>query len=292
MLTAVRLFTDSFALFPLISLLKKRNIMRNFLWEIRNVDFDFIRVGIIKRSKRGIKTCILSIILLMLSFGFMMRGEGLHGQVFIEISVFCGNISTMGAMTVVQESLREITDRMFTVNIVTKNAAIRLPLTYKDLRKLDALANISSKLRRAATTLKGVLSAHMFFGSATLFLRFLVMAYLTTRLIGYGIDPKMLLHLAREYFMVVYIIATMVFPCCQATKASHQIYEKLYEMCIDDETETLVQNERLKLHLYTRGQVEFSAYGVFKLDLPLLHGIAAAVASYVVILLQLQQQKP
>ncbi|CAH1394713.1 unnamed protein product [Nezara viridula] len=58
---------------------------------------------------------------------------------------------------------------------------------------------------------------------------------------------------------------------------------------IEDKTNEILNNPKLKLHIAMNREVVFTAYGFFNLDYSLVHSIIASSTTYLVILLQFSQ---
>ncbi|CAH1397640.1 unnamed protein product [Nezara viridula] len=58
-----------------------------------------------------------------------------------------------------------------------------------------------------------------------------------------------------------------------------------------DETDLLLNDKTLQLQIASKREVTLTAAGFFKLDLKLLVGMAGAVTTYCVILIQISQEK-
>ncbi|XP_066905979.1 uncharacterized protein [Halyomorpha halys] len=58
---------------------------------------------------------------------------------------------------------------------------------------------------------------------------------------------------------------------------------------IDDKTNEISENKKLRLHISMKREVVFSACGFFNLDYTLIHSMVAAATTYLVILIQFGQ---
>ncbi|KAE8573428.1 Gustatory receptor 81i [Halyomorpha halys] len=63
----------------------------------------------------------------------------------------------------------------------------------------------------------------------------------------------------------------------------------LYQLMIDDKTNEISENKKLRLHISMKREVVFSACGFFNLDYTLIHSMVAAATTYLVILIQFGQ---
>ncbi|KAE8573589.1 Gustatory receptor 139c [Halyomorpha halys] len=64
----------------------------------------------------------------------------------------------------------------------------------------------------------------------------------------------------------------------------------LYQIMIEDKTNEILNNPKLKLHIAMNREVVFTAYGFFNLDYSLVHSIIASSTTYLVILLQFSEE--
>ncbi|CAH1394629.1 unnamed protein product [Nezara viridula] len=58
---------------------------------------------------------------------------------------------------------------------------------------------------------------------------------------------------------------------------------------IEDKTNLVLHNEKLRLHFTMKREIFFTACGLFKLDCTLVHSMIAAATTYLVILIQFGQ---
>nr|XP_014287606.1 putative gustatory receptor 28a isoform X2 [Halyomorpha halys] len=64
----------------------------------------------------------------------------------------------------------------------------------------------------------------------------------------------------------------------------------LYQLMIDDKTNDISNNKKLRLHISMKREVVFTACGFFPLDYTLVHSMIAAATTYLVILIQFGDQ--
>ncbi|KAE8573430.1 Gustatory receptor 81k [Halyomorpha halys] len=80
---------------------------------------------------------------------------------------------------------------------------------------------------------------------------------------------------------------------CSATATTSKRAKKfntlLYQLMIDDKTNEISENKKLRLHISMKREVVFSACGFFNLDYTLIHSMVAAATTYLVILIQFGQ---
>ncbi|KAE8573522.1 Gustatory receptor 43f [Halyomorpha halys] len=74
-----------------------------------------------------------------------------------------------------------------------------------------------------------------------------------------------------------------------ASKKSKEFNTLLYQLMIDDTTNEILHNDKLRLHISMKREVVFTACGFFNLDYTLVHSMIASATTYLVILIQFGQ---
>ncbi|CAH1394830.1 unnamed protein product [Nezara viridula] len=67
---------------------------------------------------------------------------------------------------------------------------------------------------------------------------------------------------------------------------SKEFNKQLYQLMIEDSTNELIHNEKLKLYISMKSEVIFTACGLFNLDYTLLFSMISSATTYLVILIQ------
>ncbi|KAE8573421.1 Gustatory receptor 81a [Halyomorpha halys] len=100
---------------------------------------------------------------------------------------------------------------------------------------------------------------------------------------------------SQYLFHFVFILAynNMVWrivDSCERCKIEAKKFNTLlYQLMIDDKTNEISENKKLRLHISMKREVVFSACGFFNLDYTLIHSMVAAATTYLVILIQFGQ---
>ncbi|KAE8573944.1 Gustatory receptor 25b [Halyomorpha halys] len=115
-----------------------------------------------------------------------------------------------------------------------------------------------------------------------------------------------ILSLARQGAGVAYyalldklIWVTVCFNLClqivltsrKCSKEAKEFNTQLYQLMIDDTTNDISNNKKLRLHIAMKREVVFTACGFFTLDYTLVHSMIAAATTYLVILIQFGQHQ-
>ncbi|KAL1128840.1 hypothetical protein AAG570_013374 [Ranatra chinensis] len=87
----------------------------------------------------------------------------------------------------------------------------------------------------------------------------------------------------------VYELFYIVALCASTVKQSKEFNTALFELMMEDQTNELARNEKLQLHVTIRREAYFSACRLFPVDYSLIHSMAAAATTYLVILVQFDQ---
>nr|XP_014279286.2 gustatory and pheromone receptor 32a-like [Halyomorpha halys] len=82
-----------------------------------------------------------------------------------------------------------------------------------------------------------------------------------------------------------------VYSCHRTTKQAKEFNTQLYQLMIDDTTNDISNNKKLRLHIAMKREVVFTACGFFTLDYTLVHSMIAAATTYLVILIQFGQHQ-
>nr|WVD93558.1 gustatory receptor 4 [Graphosoma rubrolineatum] len=83
-----------------------------------------------------------------------------------------------------------------------------------------------------------------------------------------------------------------VYSCHRTIKQAKEFNTQLYQLMIDDTTNDISNNKKLRLHIAMKREVVFTACGFFTLDYTLVHSMIAAATTYLVILIQFGQRQP
>ncbi|KAE8573425.1 Gustatory receptor 81f [Halyomorpha halys] len=85
-------------------------------------------------------------------------------------------------------------------------------------------------------------------------------------------------------------ITWRIVDVCELCKTEAKKFNTLlYQLMIDDKTNEISENKKLRLHISMKREVVFSACGFFNLDYTLIHSMVAAATTYLVILIQFGQ---
>ncbi|KAE8573907.1 Gustatory receptor 19 [Halyomorpha halys] len=87
-----------------------------------------------------------------------------------------------------------------------------------------------------------------------------------------------------------YEVWTMVTSCAGMQEQAAEFNTLLYQLMIDDKTNDISNNKKLRLHISMKREVVFTACGFFPLDYTLVHSMIAAATTYLVILIQFGDQ--
>ncbi|KAE8573523.1 Gustatory receptor 43g [Halyomorpha halys] len=95
-----------------------------------------------------------------------------------------------------------------------------------------------------------------------------------------------------DMFMIFYNFYNC-WKICHASvmtsKKSKEFNTLLYQLMIDDTTNEILHNDKLRLHISMKREVVFTACGFFNLDYTLVHSMIASATTYLVILIQFGQ---
>nr|XP_014270979.1 putative gustatory receptor 28a [Halyomorpha halys] len=93
-----------------------------------------------------------------------------------------------------------------------------------------------------------------------------------------------------EKFLWISVMLIITSRICHQFSAITTEAEKfnvlLYQLMIDDKTNNILNNSKLKLHIEMNRKVVFTARGFLKLDYSLLHSVIASSMTYLVIVFQ------
>ncbi|KAE8573590.1 Gustatory receptor 138 [Halyomorpha halys] len=92
--------------------------------------------------------------------------------------------------------------------------------------------------------------------------------------------------------IMIMVISRICHQFSSITTESEEFDMLLYRIMIDDKTNAFLNNSKLQLHIAMNRQVVFTAHGFIRLDYSLLHSMIASSLTYLVIVLQFNQQTP
>ncbi|KAE8573422.1 Gustatory receptor 81b [Halyomorpha halys] len=85
------------------------------------------------------------------------------------------------------------------------------------------------------------------------------------------------------------VLWRIISACEKCRSEAKKFNTLLYQLMIDDKTNEISENKKLRLHISMKREVVFSACGFFNLDYTLIHSMVAAATTYLVILIQFGQ---
>ncbi|KAE8573429.1 Gustatory receptor 81j [Halyomorpha halys] len=91
------------------------------------------------------------------------------------------------------------------------------------------------------------------------------------------------------FYVYCYISWSIVDSSDKCRSEAKKFNTLLYQLMIDDKTNEISENKKLRLHISMKREVVFSACGFFNLDYTLIHSMVAAATTYLVILIQFGQ---
>ncbi|KAE8573517.1 Gustatory receptor 43a [Halyomorpha halys] len=170
----------------------------------------------------------------------------------------------------------------------TINRAVYRKLSTKMMVQLIISKN---HITTVADNINSIYSIQLLYLISARYLLFVLHSYF---LIDHASKSFMTFHrlIIGDFCMLLYHL----FNCWKISHSSEIAFKKskefntlLYQLMIDDTTNEILHNDKLRLHISMKREVVFTACGFFNLDYTLVHSMIASATTYLVILIQFGQ---
>nr|QQP19799.1 gustatory receptor 9 [Tropidothorax elegans]UQW94885.1 gustatory receptor 7 [Tropidothorax elegans] len=159
-------------------------------------------------------------------------------------------------------------------------------------KKMEILISAHFKISESAIILSKIQSPQLMLIILLTFFAFISETYelyaLVTIESGFTKELIVLSALTKSCWIIAtaYLTWNILQSCVQLTDKAKEFNTLLYQLMIEDKTNDILNNKKLRLHITMKREVVFSACGFFNLDYSLVHSMAAAATTYLVILIQ------
>ncbi|KAE8573344.1 Gustatory receptor 47 [Halyomorpha halys] len=205
------------------------------------------------------------------------------GHTFLITLIFLAIIIGFGQFTVLAKFAGDLFD---SASRILKR--MRSPLA---LNKLDTVKQVVLKTNRVITTCDNIKDIYTIQSLFTIFLCFSSIIFNV-----YYFYSSVILNKedrigdGSENIAVILILFYIIWRGCHSSAQAYykckEFNSALYQLMIEDNTNEILHNEMLRLHISMKREVVFTACGFFNLDYTLLHSIFASTTTYLIILIQ------
>ncbi|KAE8573518.1 Gustatory receptor 43b [Halyomorpha halys] len=160
-----------------------------------------------------------------------------------------------------------------------------------DIKMFERLIEIASQIASVARNINHIYSFQLLFLISSRFLFLIIHMYAIINLVARSFS-KNYRFIIGDVFMLSYHFYNswkLSHASQTASKKSKEFNTLLYQLMIDDTTNEILHNDKLRLHISMKREVVFTACGFFNLDYTLVHSMIASATTYLVILIQFGQ---
>ncbi|KAE8573526.1 Gustatory receptor 43k [Halyomorpha halys] len=184
-----------------------------------------------------------------------------------------------------------IVSRLFEAEINVLKMAKRTVYRNVDIKMLEKLIETANQIISTARSINSIYSFQFLF---MFFQRFLtVIMHMFSVIInitkGFSENYHFIIGDIFMMFHHLYNSWKVIHASEMASKKSKEFNTLLYQLMIDDTTNEILHNDKLRLHISMKREVVFTACGFFNLDYTLVHSMIASATTYLVILIQFGQ---
>ncbi|CAH1398132.1 unnamed protein product [Nezara viridula] len=163
----------------------------------------------------------------------------------------------------------------------------------KTIEKLVLIHNILSMCSRLINKIHGIRVVIIILTSFVFSLSGAYRSYeiLSMAKQGAGVSYYALLDKLIWVIVCFHLCLQIIVTSRSCSREAKEFNTQLYQLMIDDTTNDISNNKKLRLHIAMKREVVFTACGFFTLDYTLVHSMIAAATTYLVILIQFGQHQ-
>ncbi|KAE8573520.1 Gustatory receptor 43d [Halyomorpha halys] len=206
--------------------------------------------------------------------------------------LFCAMLLTGSCLYISQFCfLLDIVSELFIAEINILRKSKHTVYCMLDIKMMERLIETSVQIVFVARSINSIYSCQLLFLISSRFLFLVIHLYSSIRYVaeGFSLNYRFII---GDIFMLSYHFynSWKISHASQtASKKSKEFNTLLYQLMIDDTTNEILHNDKLRLHISMKREVVFTACGFFNLDYTLVHSMIASATTYLVILIQFGQ---
>ncbi|KAE8573524.1 Gustatory receptor 43i [Halyomorpha halys] len=161
----------------------------------------------------------------------------------------------------------------------------------RSIEMMEKLIETTNQILSAASNIDSLYSFQNLYLISTRYLYCLVSLFFIIGNISNSLTTYLRV-ITGDFIMMLYhfYINWKILRASEITsKKSKEFNTLLYQLMIDDTTNEILHNDKLRLHISMKREVVFTACGFFNLDYTLVHSMIASATTYLVILIQFGQ---
>ncbi|KAE8573113.1 Gustatory receptor 51 [Halyomorpha halys] len=166
--------------------------------------------------------------------------------------------------------------------------SIKHPVTFKKVLTVEKRIDALSQLVTLSGKINDIYSKQLLIAVGIGFVGIINHLYYIYQNTSSNIEWKHL-RIPGDCLMLLYrfyILWRLSHSAAVANYKSKKFNILLYQLMMEDTTDELLRNDKLKLHISMKREVVFTACGFFRLDYTLLYSIITSATTYLVILIQ------
>ncbi|KAE8573521.1 Gustatory receptor 43e [Halyomorpha halys] len=160
-----------------------------------------------------------------------------------------------------------------------------------DFKMMEQLIQIASQIALVARNINNIYSFQLLFLISSRFLFLIIHMYDIISYVTYNYSLYYRIIIGELLMLSYHFYNSWKISHASETvsKKSKEFNTLLYQLMIDDTTNEILHNDKLRLHISMKREVVFTACGFFNLDYTLVHSMIASATTYLVILIQFGQ---
>ncbi|KAE8573213.1 Gustatory receptor 68d [Halyomorpha halys] len=262
----------------------KRDVVEKIFQAIKGMQSIFETMRLFEFNNRthllpflDILVPILCSFLVYLTFPDLFHAEYsiFLGLSFIGVSLICGQFNF----------LNNLIGDIFDTGIDFLNEMKLSLIIRRHSRRIFDVVKFMNQLGSLTCSLNDVYSLQILVIMSLCFVGFLIHLYL---LFVFATLFQFKPLLCQIYIVLFYFYVSWRFNqcCAEISEKWKEFNTVLYQLMIDDKTDEIFNNDKLRMHILMKRELVFNACGFFNLDNSLVHSMIASATTYLVILIQ------
>ncbi|KAE8573525.1 Gustatory receptor 43j [Halyomorpha halys] len=276
----------------LISVSLQRNLLRKTVSSIQHLLSEYDKIKLNNWNSYNAKCFALFNVIhpVLALFIFWLTGNlpvFSIGLVLFFTYVFLGSSVCLSQFCFLLSILCELLETEITVLKTIKRTVYRK----RNIKMIEKFIDSTNQIISVARDIDCIYSYQNLYLISTKFFNclvsmFFIIEYASVR---FNADFRLIL---GDFLLILYHFynSWKIFHASEITiQKSKEFNTLLYQLMIDDTTNEILHNDKLRLHISMKREVVFTACGFFNLDYTLVHSMIASATTYLVILIQFGQ---
>ncbi|KAE8573762.1 Gustatory receptor 70b [Halyomorpha halys] len=262
----------------------KRDVVQKIFQAINGMQSIFEKMRLLKFNNRTnllplldiLAPILCNILIYLTSTNFFETEFGIFfGLSFIGVSLICGQFNF----------LNNLIGDIFDAGIDFLNEMKFSLIIKRHSRRIFEVVKAINQLGSLSCSLNDVYSLQILVIMYLCFVGFSIHLYIISLLASFS---HFELLLPQVYISLFYFYVSWRFNqcCAEISEKWKEFNTVLYQLMIDDKTDELLNNDKLRIQILMKRELVFNACGFFNLDYSFVHSMIASATTYLVILIQ------